>query len=617
MTLRLEDVHHHYGKTAALRGIALHVRAGDCYGFIGHNGAGKTTAMRVALGLVRPTRGRVIVDGFDAFAHTSEARARMGGLIEQPGFHAGLDATANLELLARAAGLERAAARREAGRVLERVGLARDAARRVGGFSQGMRQRLGIAQAMLGSPRMLLLDEPTNGLDPEGIRDVRALFRELVRDDGVTMLVSSHQLHELEGLCNRVGVMRMGELVVEDTLEHLFAAAETPYRLRVRDPAAAREALARAGFTTRASDDSPADLELAPGVQGPAGALRALVAAHVDVLALAPRSPTLEEIVLSARPGAAGGGSEASPQGASIVLGAPGERLAPGRELWRAARYELRRLAHASLAAALLLPAAAAFLAQLARWRAGARERELVAAGELFGTTDVTGFEAVGVGLRAGLPLLALILAALASQSLAGELARGTLRNVLLRPFRRARLALGKALAHLALGTLAYGLLLAVALAGAAALFDFGDVVEILPNGDPYTYLAASDVWPALRAVLPACLGPVLACGALGFLVGALTRSGTLALAGALGSLAALDLARAIARPLGFEGGILTAALPSPLGDRSEIGAYLDFCRGVSNVSEAAAERPGLLAAAWLLPCLLLAAWRLSRRSVP
>jgi len=617
MSLRLVEVHQRYGRTHALRGVSLNVREGDCYGFIGNNGAGKTTAMRIALGLQRATAGRVLVDGFDAAAHPAEARARMGGLIEQPGFHTGLTAAANLELLARAAGMGRAEARSKAGRVLERVGLSDVAGRRVHGFSQGMRQRLGLAQAMLGGPRILLLDEPTNGLDPEGIRDVRALLRGLNRDDGVTVLLSSHRLVELEGLCNRVGVLRQGELIVEDALEHLVAASTAPHVVRTRDDAAAlaaRDALASAGVD--ATTDGAA-LELRPPGGDAAVVPRILVGAGVDVLAYAPRTPTLEEIVLGAGEARHGADDPGDPGSAPSAGAAPRERRAPGGGVVRAVRYELTRLGRPGVALALALPAIAAVLAELARAREVANERALVEAGELFGTTEATAFEAVGVGLRAGVPLLALVLAALASQSLAGELSRGTLRDLLLRPFRRASIAAGKALAHVVLGVSAYAVLLGAVLLSAAALFDFGDVVEILPNGDPYVYLAASDVWPELYAVLPACLGPVLACGAIGFLIGALARSGTLALAGALGVLGALDLLRAVARPMGFEGWLPTAAMPTPLGDRSAVATYLDFCSGVSNVSMAATERPALLAAAWLVPCLVLAALRLRRRAVP
>jgi ABC-2 type transport system ATP-binding protein len=661
MGLQLLDVHHRYGRHDALRGVTLHVATGDCYGFIGHNGAGKTTALRIALGLQRPSAGRVRVDGFDAAAHPVEARARMGGLIEQPGFHAGLSAAANLALLARAAGMARAAARREAGRVLERVGLGADAGRRAGGFSQGMRQRLGVAQALLGAPRILLFDEPTNGLDPEGIRAARRLFASLVRDDGVTLVLSSHQLHELEGLCNRVGVLRRGELVVEDTLERLFRSATPAYRLRVGgDLGPAHLALGRLGLTPLPADGLARD-ELAVDLGGrrPADVQRALLDAGVDLTAFAPQQANLEEIVLAARAAPAGatrsagaGGREpggtrvgaadgadpgrsagsdgdgrAAPAGSGArepaaaeprpATGAPRERIGPRAGVWRAARYEARRLARWPVLALLAAPAAAALLAELARGRVAARERELVEAGELFGATAVTGFEAVGHGLRAGVPLLALVAAGIASQSLAGELARGTLRNLLLRPFRRASVAAGKALALLGATALGYAAVAAASLAGAALLFDFGDVVEILPNGVEYVHLSAADVRPELFAVLPQSLAPLLACAALGFLAGALARTGAGALAAGLGALAATDLLRAIARPLGWEGRLLTSALPSPLSDRSAVAAYLDFCSGVSNVSPPAAEHPLALATAWLVPCLLLAAWRLARRPIP
>src|SRR5262245_12183043 len=158
MTLRLDSVTRRFGAHVALDAVSLHVRRGDCYGFLGHNGAGKTTAMRIALGLDRPQRGRVLVDGFDARDHPREARARMGGLIEQPGFHGHLSGTTNLVLLARLSAMDRGAARTEASRLLEAVGLAHAGSKPVRAYSQGMRQRLGIAQALLGRPAIVLLD---------------------------------------------------------------------------------------------------------------------------------------------------------------------------------------------------------------------------------------------------------------------------------------------------------------------------------------------------------------------------------------------------------------------------------------------------------------------------
>src|SRR5687768_12450549 len=144
MSLRLIGLTKTYGAHSALVDVSLHLRPGDCYGFLGHNGAGKTTAMRIALGLEFADAGRVLVDGFDALEHSREARARMGGLIETPGFHGHLSGTANLVLLARLQGFGREEARREAGRLLDEVGLAHAGAKPVHAYSHGMRQRLGI-----------------------------------------------------------------------------------------------------------------------------------------------------------------------------------------------------------------------------------------------------------------------------------------------------------------------------------------------------------------------------------------------------------------------------------------------------------------------------------------
>ncbi|MHC4860194.1 MAG: ABC transporter ATP-binding protein, partial [Planctomycetota bacterium] len=213
--LRLCSVSKRYRRHVALDGVSLHVRPGDRYGFAGHNGAGKTTALRIALGLVRANSGTVLVDGFDASRHPREARARQGGLIESPAFYPWLSGRRNLTLLGVAHGLSRRDAAREADRLLEAVGLAADGGRRVGGYSQGMRQRLGIARAIFGDPELLLLDEPMNGLDPEGIEEMRRLLVRLTEEEGKTVLLSSHQLHEVAGICNRIGILRRGRLLVE------------------------------------------------------------------------------------------------------------------------------------------------------------------------------------------------------------------------------------------------------------------------------------------------------------------------------------------------------------------------------------------------------------------
>ena len=178
------------------------------------------SAMRVALGLTRPDAGGVQVDGFDARLHPMEARARMGGLIETPGFHGHLDAGRNLYLLARLQGLARAEARDEVRRLLGLVGLGEVGRKRVQAFSQGMRQRLGIAQALIGRPAYVLLDEPTNGLDVMSTRAVREIIRRL-RAEGRTVVFSSHVMQEVSALCDTIIVIARGRIVASGTPDGL------------------------------------------------------------------------------------------------------------------------------------------------------------------------------------------------------------------------------------------------------------------------------------------------------------------------------------------------------------------------------------------------------------
>ncbi len=621
MSIQLVSVSRTFGTQAALKEVSLEVRRGDCYGFIGHNGAGKTTAMRIALGLIRPSGGRVLVDGFDARAHPREARARMGGLIEVPGFHPGLGGPRNLVLLARLQGLDRAAARREAGRLMELMGLEHAGSKPVRAYSQGMRQRLGIAQALLGSPPYVLLDEPTNGLDPEGIAEIRRVLRRLGREEATTVLISSHQLHELAGLCTRVGVLRQGELVVEEETEALFARGSDRYLLDARPRAKAVEVCERMGLATDGDGADALRIEL--GELPPQDLARELVEAGVELASFAPRPPSLEEIYLRfTRGGASAEGRRALPPdrrpAAAPSAQSPRETRAPGLGTLRALRYELSRLsARAGFPLLLALPALVAVLDVLRRaWQArGLLER--VEDQELYSATAVTAFEGVGVGLRAALPIAAAVVAGVASQSLAGELSRGTLRNALLRPVHRLEMAAGKLLGVLVAGLVTYLVLVAAALVASTACFDFGDVVEALPNGATYPLVAADELWPELRRALLAPLLPLAAYVGLGFLAGGLVRGGAGALALALGALVSLDLARAFARGPGLEGWLPSAYLPSPLGDTSFLGYFADAAEGVSNASFAFADTALLVPGLWLLAAFALASIGLLRRAVP
>ena len=614
MALRLHSLSLRFGSQLALDQVSIRVRTGDCYGFIGHNGAGKTTAMRVALGLQRADSGRVIVDGFDASEHPREARARMGGLIEVPGFHGALDGARNLVLLARLQGMGRAEARGEAGRLLELVGLDGVGAKPVQAYSHGMRQRLGIAQALLGRPAYVLLDEPTNGLDPEGIAEIREILRRLTAEEGMSVLLSSHQLHEISDLCNRIGVIDRGRLRIEAETRELLQGARGRYELHTDDDERALGLLEPLGVTRLgAAGEGGTLVDL--GEAAPGAAARALVDAGLSLERFGPRPPTLEEIYLRY---AHDDGSLATPDADPGEVSAPSERRAPGGAVRRTTTYELSRwFARARFAALLSLPALLGGLA-LARRHARARESlEAVEDAQVFSTTDVTAFEGVAVGLQAGLPLAAVLLAGLASQSIAGEYARGTLRNVLLRPVKRVQVALGKALAHLGLGAALYALLALVTLAVSRWLFEFRDLAEILPNGESFPLVPAEELWPHLKGALLSPLPGLAAYAGVGFLAGAVARTAAGALALALGSVLLLDLSRAFARGYGVEGWLPSAYLPSPLGDTSFLKFYADVTQGVSNTAFAYADTALVVPLTWSLLAFALSGLILSRRPVP
>ena len=237
-------------------------------------------------------------------------------------------------------------------------------------------------------------------------------------------------------------------------------------------------------------------------------------------------------------------------------------------------------------------------------------------ASELFSATGVTAFEGVGLALQAGLPLAALIVLGVASQGLAAELARGTLRNLLVRPVARWQLALGKGLAAVLLGLAGYAVLAASAVAAAASFFDFTDVVEVLPNGATFPMVAAEELWPELRRALLAPILPLCAFAALGHLASSLPRTGAAALGLGLAMAVALDLSRGILRELDVVGWVPSAYLPSPLGDLSLIQYYVDVSQGVSNAIYDLS--PGqLVPLAWTVVCLIVAVLVLGRRSIP
>jgi ABC-type multidrug transport system ATPase subunit len=217
------DLVKRYGKVTAVDGVSLDVREGDRYGLLGPNGSGKTTLVRLLLSLAYATSGSISVFGKPVPRKAHEVLPLIGAMVEAPAAYPHLSGRANLMLFdAAGPGSARRTRRSRVGEALERVGLGGIDRRPVKAYSLGMRQRLGLAAALLRSPRMLILDEPTNGLDPRGIREIRDLLTGL-NDAGTTVFLSSHLLGEVELLCTRVGVMDRGRLVLQDSLDSLRA----------------------------------------------------------------------------------------------------------------------------------------------------------------------------------------------------------------------------------------------------------------------------------------------------------------------------------------------------------------------------------------------------------
>jgi len=280
-----------YGEILAVDNVDLTVRVGDVYGFLGPNGAGKTTTLRMALGLITPTAGTVELFGRDPMREGVRALDGVAGFVEAPRFYPYLGGRKNLELLA---ALDANGAAERIDEVLEIVELAPRAAHRVGGYSHGMRQRLGIAAALLRSPRLLILDEPATGLDPAGMRDMRTLIRRLA-GEGITVLLSSHQLPEVQELCDRVAILDKGRVVYEGALADLRRQGGAGYRLRTTDDERAL-AIARnqAGVEAAILSEHGVGFH---AEEREVGALSlALGQAGVAILSLTPELATLEDL---------------------------------------------------------------------------------------------------------------------------------------------------------------------------------------------------------------------------------------------------------------------------------------------------------------------------------
>ncbi len=282
-----------FGKRLAVRDLDLAVHRGDIFGFLGPNGAGKSTTIRMVLSLIAPTSGSVQLFGRDARVDRS-VLARVGGLVERPDFYLYLSAMKNMEIVSALYG------KVDRGRIMEVlgiVGLADRAQDRVKAYSHGMKQRLGIAQALIAQPELLILDEPTNGLDPQGMKEVRELILRLNRDHGMTVFLSSHLLNEIEQVATRMCILHRGELVVQGSVRELLSRERVAVRIQADPVERAAALLEEMDWVTDISrqDDH---LTCTMAEQDLSRSNTAMVEAGIAVSAFAPRR-SLEDYFLS------------------------------------------------------------------------------------------------------------------------------------------------------------------------------------------------------------------------------------------------------------------------------------------------------------------------------
>ncbi len=288
-----------YGDFVAVDSLDLSVMPGHVFGLLGPNGSGKTTTILMLLGLTEPTEGQVRVLGFDPERQPLSVKSRVGYLPDQVGFYDDLTARENLIYIAKLNGLRRDEARRRVDEALGRMGLADVADHPVGTFSRGMRQRLGVAEVLLKQPQLIIMDEPTQGLDPEAAREFLEIIRRL-RDEGITVLLSSHLLHQVQEVCDHVGLFHRGRMVLEGTVQELaHQVLGSAYRIRVElaEPSpAAEEAMGQAPDIQGVTHLGDGRYELEAREDRRAEVARAVVEAGGKLLALDVDAPSLDEI---------------------------------------------------------------------------------------------------------------------------------------------------------------------------------------------------------------------------------------------------------------------------------------------------------------------------------
>ncbi len=293
--IETQDLGKRYGDVAAVEHLSLQVDEGEIYAFLGLNGAGKTTTIRMLLGMIKPTTGYARVLQTGVRPGSCERWASVGYLVEEPRSYPELTVYENLEVARR---LHPGTPFKAVGEIMERMGLSAYADRRAGNLSQGNAQRLGLAKALLHSPRLILLDEPANGLDPAGIVEIRELLLELTHERGVTVFMSSHILAEVSRLARRIGIIHEGHLLQELSVDELERNRRRRLLLQTRDFESARRTLAAAGQPTRILQDGTIELDSEVSVERPEEINRLLVEAGTPPTQLMVEKEELEHYFL-------------------------------------------------------------------------------------------------------------------------------------------------------------------------------------------------------------------------------------------------------------------------------------------------------------------------------
>ena len=285
--IKVERLAKSFGSFQAVKDVSFTVSRGDVFGFLGPNGAGKSTTIRCLLSLIKPNAGKIELFGKSYTNSRSEILSKIGSIIEKPDFYKYLSAQKNLEIFARISGAS--VSKSQIGEMLEFVGLAGRGGDKIGGFSHGMKQRLGIAQTLLHQPDLIILDEPTTGLDPQGIVEIRNLILRLKNEQNKTILLSSHQLSEIELIANRMVIINKGKSIVEGEVQDLLNAQELVVHLEVDAVAKAKQVISTHFSNAQFVGETANELEVAIEKSQVPNLNKALIENGVLVFALEPK----------------------------------------------------------------------------------------------------------------------------------------------------------------------------------------------------------------------------------------------------------------------------------------------------------------------------------------